>query len=517
MSLTTKAHELDALEDQYKAIRSEMLQQPITAGEGPFEGTADSLKQFECPEWFRDAKFGIWAHWGPQGLTRTGDWYARNMYISDYVEEEGGYHKNVYNYHLENFGHPSEFGYKDTLPFWKAEEFDPDALVKLYKESGARYFMALGVHTDNVDCWDSKFHRWNSVNIGPKKDIVGMWRDAVRKHGLYFGVSEHTSNYYHWFGTSLGADKAGPKAGVPYDGQDERYRDLYNSKLATDRPDNWLTPEDYPDDWGKEWYFRMKDLLDNYEPDLFYSDGAFAVGDYSTSIVAYYYNENLRKNGGKLEAVYTQKNHPGLGTFIPGAGIFDIERGLAEGITEEPWQIDTCLGNWFYQDDFPYKSSESVIHFLIDVVSKNGNMMLSVPLRPEGVLDDQCKSILADIKAFIDINGEAIYATRPWKTFGEGGVTEYESKCHNEKPIEVQEGELRFTRSKDEKTVYTFILKWTGGEEIKVHSFAGESAVKSINLLGHGEVEFTQTDKGLSVTLPEKAPSPHANVLKIEL
>ncbi|MGC6423824.1 MAG: alpha-L-fucosidase [Lentimonas sp.] len=516
MPSQTNSHELDALEAQYKTIRQEMLKQPITAGDGPFKGSPESLKQFECPEWFRDAKFGIWAHWGPQGLNRIGDWYARNMYIDDF-EEGDGMHKNAYKYHLEHFGHPSEIGYKDILHLWKAEKFDPDALIKRYKEVGARYFVALGVHTDNVDCWDSKFQRWNSVNIGPKKDIVGLWRDAVRKHGLHFGVSEHTSNYYHWFGTSMSADKSGPKKGVPYDGQDERYRDLYHSKFATDRRDNWRTPPDYPKDWAKEWYFRMKDLLDNYEPDLFYTDGAFALDEYSHSIVAYLYNESIRKNGGKQKAVFTQKNHPGLGTFIPSAGVFDIERGLAKGITEEPWQIDTCLGNWFYEDNFPYKSAESVIHFLIDVVSKNGNMLLSVPVHPNGTVDQACQNILADIKHFLDINGEAIYATRPWKVFGEGGVTEYESKCHNEKPIEAQEGEYRFTRSKDGGSVYVFLLRWPREQTIQVQSFANESVIQSVELLGNGLLKYSQGADGLKVLLPVDAPGKYASVLKITL
>jgi|GEM_PF-6512143 len=148
---STRSHPLDAIEQKYKMIRSEMLQQPVTVGEGPFEGTAESLQQFKCPEWFHDAKFGIWAHWGPQGITRNGDWYARNMYIQEF-KINGGMHRNVYDYHCERFGHPSEFGYKDMLYMWQAEKFDPDALISLYKEVGARYFMALGVHTDNFDC-----------------------------------------------------------------------------------------------------------------------------------------------------------------------------------------------------------------------------------------------------------------------------------------------------------------------------------------------------------------------------
>ncbi|MEO0796698.1 MAG: alpha-L-fucosidase [Verrucomicrobiota bacterium] len=506
-------HELDHLADKYKQIRSEMLQQDITAGEGPFKASPESLQQFTCPEWFRDAKFGIWAHWGPQGGPKNGDWYARNLYMQDFDPGDGP-HRNVYDYHCERFGHPSEVGYKDVIKCWQAENFDPDALISLYKRVGAKYFMALAVHTDNVDCWDSKYHRWNSVNIGPKKDIVALWRDAVRKHGLRFGVSEHTSNYYHWFGTSHGADKTGPLAGVPYDGNDERYQDLYNS-VYVDKKDEWLTPADYPKEWAKEWYFRMKDLLDKYEPDLFYSDGAFALDEYSLAIVAYYYNESIRLNG-KLEGAYTQKNHPGLGTFIPGAGIFDIERGLAQGITEDPWQIDTCLGNWFYEEGFEYKTPEMVLHFLIDVVSKNGNMMLSVPLRPEGTLDEGCTHILNEMQEWLDTNGEGIFSSRPWKVFGEGGVTAYESKCHNEAPIEAQENEFRFTKSKGGDTIYAFIMKYPGAKEIAINSFANEEKVGSVELLGYGPVSFSQDASSLKVTLPENAPSKYASTLKIQ-
>ncbi|WOO43674.1 alpha-L-fucosidase [Rubellicoccus peritrichatus] len=513
--MSTTAHELDSLAPKYQQIRTEMLKQPITEGDGPFKATVESLQQFECPEWFRDAKFGIWAHWGPQGLPAMGDWYARNMYIQG-LGKDGNPDQDVYAYHCKNFGHPSKVGYKDILQYWKAEAFDPDALIALYKSVGAKYFMALGVHTDNFDCWDSKYHRWNSVNIGPKKDIVALWRDAARKHGLYFGVSEHTSNYYHWFGTSLGADKTGPLAGVPYDGQDERYRDLYNS-IYIDKKDEWLTPEDYPNDWAKEWYFRMKDLLDTFEPDLFYTDGAPALGKYSLAILAYYYNRNMQLHGGKLEGVYTQKNHPGLGTFIPGAGVFDIERGLAQGITEDPWQIDTCLGNWFYNKGFEYKTPLSVIHFLVDVVSKNGNMMLSVPLKPEGTLDEACQNILAEMKAWLDLNGEAIYATRPWKIFGEGGVTEYESKCHNETPIEAQENEFRFTRSKSGEEVFAFILKWPSSQATLIKSFANEKAVQAVELIGYGPVSYSQDSTGLHVSLPAKAPCKYASTLKISI
>lgn len=178
-------------------------------GDGPFEATVESLSAWECPDWFRDAKFGIWAHWGPQCQPEDGDWYARQMYI------EGS---QQYGYNIDTKGHPSEFGFKDWIHEWKAENWDPDALIKLYKETGARYFMTLANHHDNFDLYNSKYQSWNSVVLGPEKDIVGGWAAACRKYGLRLGVSVHAAHAWCWYETSRGADTKGPLAGVPYDG-----------------------------------------------------------------------------------------------------------------------------------------------------------------------------------------------------------------------------------------------------------------------------------------------------------
>src|SRR5580698_3273246 len=180
---------------------------------GPFAGTRVSLRAYEIPEWFRDAKFGIWAHWGPQSAVEAGDWYARNMYIEGSAQ---------YAYHVKTYGHPSKFGFKDTIPAWKAEKFDPDHLMDLYKKAGARYFMTMGVHHDNFDLWNSQHNRWNAVNMGPKKDIVGMWKQAAEKHGLRFGISDHLWISYKWYSSSKGSDRSGTFAGVPYDGADAK-------------------------------------------------------------------------------------------------------------------------------------------------------------------------------------------------------------------------------------------------------------------------------------------------------
>ena len=217
--------------------------------EGPFQPTWESLKQYKCPEWFRDAKFGIWAHWGPQAVPMVGDWYARKMYIQG---------DPVYADHLKAFGHPSQFGYKDIIPLWKAEKWDPDRLMALYKKAGARYFVSMGVHHDNFDLWNSKHHRWNAVAMGPQRDVVGDWQKAAKKQGLRFGVSEHLGASFTWFQPSHGADKTGPKAGVPYDGAHPKYQDLYHPPAAKGDTAWYSTnPE-----WHQEWFARIRDLVD---------------------------------------------------------------------------------------------------------------------------------------------------------------------------------------------------------------------------------------------------------------
>ncbi len=274
-----------------------------------FEANMESLRQYECPEWFQDAKFGIWAHWGPQSVPMFGDWYARAMY----EQHSKGKRSGTYAYHVENYGHPSEFGFKDIIPLWKAEKFDPDALMQLYKAAGAKYFVSMGVHHDNFDLWDSKYHRWNAVDMGPKRDIVGAWQKAAKKHGLKFGVSEHLSASYDWWQVAHKADVDGPKAGVPYDGNDPGNWDLYHS--PTDEKRNWVT---FNGEFAALWFARMSDLLDKYKPDLLYSDAALPFGHYGEEMLANYYNADVEKNGGKLEAVYTAKparHNKGWGTL----------------------------------------------------------------------------------------------------------------------------------------------------------------------------------------------------------
>ena len=230
------------------SLSAQMGKLPIA--EGPYKPTDESLKQYQYPEWFRDAKFGIWSHWGPQAVPRQGDWYAKRMYQET---------DPAYKYHIANYGHPSEFGYKDIIPLWKAEKWDPDKLMELYKKAGAKYFVSMGTHHDNFFLWDSKIHKWNSVNMGPKKDVVGLWQQAAKKQGMKFGVSEHLGASYTWFQTAHQSDKTGPKAGVPYDGANPAFWDLYHAKAQPDDK-GWLTNNLV---FQIEWFSSIKELIDN--------------------------------------------------------------------------------------------------------------------------------------------------------------------------------------------------------------------------------------------------------------
>src|SRR6185437_5082214 len=295
---------------------------------GPFQGTRASLKNYEVPDWFRDAKFGMWAHWGPQSAIEDGDWYARNMYVQGSPQ---------YNYHCQRYGHPSKFGYKDTIPLWKAEKFDPAALIKLYKKTGAKYFMSMGVHHDNFDLWNSRYQRWNSANVGPKIDIVAKWRDAARAEGLRFGVSSHLWITYKWFSTSHGSDSTGPLAGVPYDGANPAGYDLYvDSDQVWPVGPPW-NESSIPVWWKQQWFKRIKDLVDHCEPDFLYSDGALPFEYYGYNLVAHLYNVSARKHGGKTEAVYFSKRPEDA---EQGICVADHERSVIDTISPHPWQTD---------------------------------------------------------------------------------------------------------------------------------------------------------------------------------
>jgi alpha-L-fucosidase len=469
---------------------------------GKFTPDWDSLKQYQCPDWFRDAKLGIWSVWGPECVPEMGDWYARNLYIEGHVQ---------YRHHLEHYGHPSKQGYKEIVPLWKGENWDPERLMSLYEKAGAKYFCVIAQHHDNIDCWNSKYHRWNSVNMGPKKDVAGLWRKAALKRGLRFGVTEHLGASWGCYSVSKKSDKQGPMAGVPYDGVDPKYAELYHS--GNENAKGWY-PENTPESFKQEYFRRLKDLVDNYKPDLLYSDGSNPFGVYGRSLVAHFYNANTVWHGGRLQAVYNCKFNPkDGGEFAEGSCVQDLERGVQNGINANPWQTDTCVGDWYYKRDIKYKTTTTVIQMLADIVCKNGNLLLNFPLRSDGTLDAPQEKIVAEMASWIRLNGEAIYGTRPWKVYGEG-PTQVASGHFNEGKLIYTPEDIRFTRKGG--TLYAIALAWPPSGKLAVRSLAG-SSVATVRMPGvSSPLKFTRGAAGLTVELPPSRPCEHAFVLRME-
>lgn len=475
---------------------------------GPFQGTRQSLEAYRIPQWFADAKFGIWAHWGPQSGVEDGDWYAREMYVQG---------SRQYNYHVETYGHPSKVGYKDLIPQFKAAAWDPDDLMDLYAKAGAKYFFSMGVHHDNYDMWNSKYQpRWNAVATGPNRDIVGMWAAAARKHGLRFGVSEHLSNSFDWFAPAHTSDSTGPMAGVPYDGVDAAFSDLYHDYSSepagfakTAEPMGRVAPT-----WWKQQYFnRIKDLVDSYQPDLLYTDGGIPFEEYGLSLVANLYNVSAARHNGNVEAVYTSKTATDCTT---GTCALDRERGVLDGISPTPWQTDTCIGMWHYKRGIQYKTPKKVIDLLVDIVSKNGNLLLNFPLPNSGALDFAEREVLAGITAWMAVNSEGIYATRPWKIHGEGPSTKVvirpngkEFDPNESKQPDLTAADIRYTTKGS--TLYAFMMGWPQG--VAVFPALGTSSpqnpakITGATMLGDSApLRFKQEADGLKVTLPPNRP-----------
>lgn len=512
---------------------------------GPFKANWESLvANYKTPDWFRDAKFGIWAHWTAQCVPEQGDWYARRMYIQGDKD---------YDYHVKTYGHPTKFGFMEIDNLWKAEKWEPEKLMSLYKRAGAKYFFALGTHHDNFDAYDSKHHGWNSVAIGPKKDIVGTWATVARANGLRFGVSNHSSWAARWLQPAYGYDGEGPLAGVRYDAYtltkaDGRGKwwegldpqDLYtgNSVKMPDGLNSAAAVRDWvnkntslaksnpmpSDAFCENWYIRCKDMVEKYQPDVLYFDtNELPIGQAGLDVVAHYYNLSAARNGGRADVVVNGKH------ILPehvGAFVEDIERSTANAIRPDPWQTDTCIGDWHYSravaEENRYATVATIVAMLTDIVSKNGNLMLNIPLRGDGSIDEHEEAFLAGLTAWMDVNSEGIYSTRPWKIYGEGPSTTARTAGRGRGAAPAYTAQdIRFTTKGE--TLYAFVGAWPDSRKALIKSLGIGSAqlsgakIKSVSLLGYdGNVNWTQDEQGLSVNLPDKAPSQYAVTLKIQ-
>jgi alpha-L-fucosidase len=510
---------------------------------GKYQPTWDSLKQYQSPEWFRDAKFGIWAHWGPQCQPERGDWYARQMYSEGHWQ---------YKDHLARYGHPSKHGFKDVIHAWKAEKWDPGKLLALYKRAGAQYFFALANHHDNLDNYDSKYQPWNSVNFGPKKDLIAGWAAAARANGMKFGVSVHAAHAWTWYETAQGADRGGPLAGVPYDGKLTRAdgkgawwkgydpQDLYEQRHAPSSDFqnlssihsrwNWgngVAPPDRP--YCERFYNRTIDLINKYRPDMIYFDDTalplWPVSDAGLKIAAHFYNSSNKWRGTKDCGVLFAKV---LDADQRQCMAWDIERGSSNEIEPHPWQTDTCIGAWHYDqgifDRHEYKSAKTVVHMLVDIVSKNGNLLLSIPLKGDGTLDSDEIEIVEGIAEWMQVNKESIYGTRPWKVFGEGpqmaSAASLTAQGFNEgkaKPFTAED--VRFT-SKGE-TLYAIVMG-VPNSAVSIKSLGTNAKllgkpISEISLLGSEEkLKWSLTEDKLVIEKPREEPSDIAIVFKVQ-
>jgi alpha-L-fucosidase len=507
--------------------------------QGPFEPSWESLSKYQIPDWYRDAKLGIWAHWGPQCQPEMGDWYAQRMYASS--DRKTGKPDSDYTFHCKKYGHPSKFGFKDVINTWKAENWDPEHLIDLYKKAGAKFFTAMANHHDNFDMFDSTYQPWNSVAIGPKKNIVGGWEKAARAAGLRFAISCHGDRAWSWYQNAQGSDKTGPLAGVPYDGITPKSagtgkwwegldpQDLYAQYHQVGRydwPQNGTPPIDKA--FCEKFFRRIIDLIDKHPPDLLYFDDTvlpiYPSSDLGLRIAAYLYNTNIARNGGKLEAVMTGKM---LNAERRKSLVLDLERGVSSGGETIPWQTDTCIGSWHYErslfDRHKYKTTHQVIQMLIDIVSKNGNLMLNIPVRGDGTIDDDELKVVQGLGEWMDANGDGIYATRPWTLYGEGPSTDPKTTAKGQfggaRDVRSYGAEdIRFTSKGD--AVYAFAMAWPKDGKVTIKSLATGSEhypkeIARVELLGSGQVQFSRDGNGLVVSLPEKQPNDYALALKI--
>ena len=489
---------------------------------GKYEPTWQSLEQHQTPEWFRDAKFGIWAHWGAQCVEGSGDWMAREMYM------EGSYKSN---FHREHYGHPSEFGYKDILPLFKAEHWQPDSLVARYKRCGAQYFFVLGNHHDNYDLWDSQYQPWNSKNIGPQRDILAEWAAAAKKQGLPLGISFHADHAWTWFEPAQRYDLEGPKAGVFYDGN--LTKEDGKGKWWEGLDPQMLYRQDHPMskgswdngaihgqwDWSHgacppsqefvtNFYDRTLDAINRYNPDLVYFDVTvlpfYPLSDCGLKIVAHLYNRNPRAVVfGKILNEEQKK-----------ALTWDVERGAPNQMVELPWQTCNCIGDWHYNTNtynHGYRSATNLVKQLVDIVSKNGNLLLNIPLRADGTYDEKADSFLNELEAWMTVNGESIFGTRPWVKFGEGPVAEKDIQINSQGFDEGQYNgmdyrDIRFNQTK--KYLYATAMGWPKDGCLVIKSLAKKNpdfrkSITSVHLLGYGRLKAKQTTEGLEVRLPE--------------
>jgi len=488
---------------KYDAQRTALLKEvDATVAHGLFRNDWESLQKYEVPDWYQDAKFGIFIHWGVYSVPAfSSEWYPRNMY-------EPGF--EAYKHHIATYGTQDKFGYKDFIPKFKAEHFDPSAWAELFKKAGAKYVVPVAEHHDGFAMYDSGLSDWTAAKMGPHRDVIGDLAKAVRAEGMRFGVSSHRVEHDFFMGV-------GRK--IPSDVNDPQYAAFYGP--AQPGVYQWGTPvaNDFTyvsSAWADDWLARGVELVEKYHPDLVYFDwwiGQASIRPNLTRFAAFYYNRS-REYADHVGVInykdYAMQAH---------SGVLDVERGQLDDTRALHWQTDTSVSNksWGYIKDDTFKSPEFVVHQLIDIVSKNGNLLLNIGPRSDGTIPDEVQQVLLEVGSWLNVNGDAIYGTRPWKTYGEGPTKVAAGSFHDTDTAHYTPEDFRFTTKTN--TLYVIGLAWPTNGEAVIRSLAatvGSQSVQSVSLLG-SEVTptFQQRPDGLHVKLPARAPTKYAYVLRL--
>ena len=465
-----------------------MLPVCMVHGAEPYQPMWESLERHQVPEWFQDAKFGIYTHWGPVTVGAEDgpagvQWYGRHMYLKD---------NPTFEYHREKYGDQNIFGYKDIVPLFKAEKFDAEAWAELFAEAGARFAGPVVIHHDNYAMWDSQFTRWDSMDQSPKRDFTAELEKAIRRRGMKFITTFHHSFSWEYFEPSY-----------QFDAADGQHAGLYCEPHAPGTPPSSVFLD--------KWLGMVNEVVDKYEPDLTWFDfglGKLIPPEFQRRMFADYYNW-ARQKGVEVDVAHKHRD------IHEHTGILDFERGREDRLTPYPWLTDTSVGPWFHQKSTPYKSVDALVDVLVDIVAKNGCMLLNVGPAADGTIPEEAQTLLRGIGAWLDVNGEAIYDTRPWHLFGEGptrnsggGFSE-----NKDKPYTAQD--LRFTRSKDGRDVYVIVLGWPASEvTIRSMKVSGEGRV---SLLGHeGSVDYRLNSSGqLTLRPPREKSGAHAFAFRL--
>jgi alpha-L-fucosidase len=485
------------------------------AAAGPFQPDWSSLETYEIPQWYQDAKFGIFIHWGAYSVPAYGsEWYPRQMYINRPRRGD-----NFFDYHARTYGPQKTFGYKDFIPKFRAEEFDAARWAKLFKRTGAKYVIPVAEHHDGFPMYACSYTRWNAAAMGPKRDVIGELAKAVRAEGMKFGVSSHRAFNWMYYVRH-----------ESYDNADPQYADLYGRPMPfLFREDAWDYKKRFPpqdEQFKDDWLARCCELVDKYQPDVFWFDFGITPKRETTPeanpfaghlkrFAAYYYNRSTQWSGGVGVINYKWN------AFPEKAAVLDKERSKMDKIHRPFWQTDTAVSasSWGYTRNQRYKTADRLIDDLVDIVSKNGCLLLNVGPRPDGTIPEEDRAILMAIGRWLDVNGEAIYDTTVWSTFGEGPTTVSTGHVSEaaDKPFTAED--VRFTAKGE--VVYATILAWPKTGTVTIRSLATGSdhwpgEIKSVELLGSkGPLAFDRTDGGLRVELPKTKPCEGAYVLKL--